>query len=315
MVSFIIPLFNVESLIRRCVESVRIQTIQDIEIILVDDGSTDASLSICNDLADKEPRIVVFHQENSGASVARNKGLDVARGDWIMFVDSDDWIEPNMLERMIAVANDHPEVQVVQTRVPQDMKNQKENRLFSGSDAVRCLLEGSWWGPCCKLVSRTAIGRDRFPQQTISEDFLFNYHLFSKIDNLYYIDECFYHRENRQGSLSKISLSERKFDELYNVKAVFDAVSKDYPQFLSLAEVHMAGTCMKLLSLTLSENQEKTYGSHLEVIFSFIRRHYMSLLRNRRIPFFERLLLAGCRNEKSARHTYRLYYHAKGISK
>ena len=97
--SIIIPVYNVEKYLPQCVDSVLSQTYKDFELILVDDGSTDTSPSICDSFAAKDARVQVLHQKNSGVSVARNNGVDVARGGYITFIDSDDWVEPDYLER------------------------------------------------------------------------------------------------------------------------------------------------------------------------------------------------------------------------
>ena len=96
MISVIVPVYNVERYIRQCVESILEQTYADLEIILVDDGSTDGSGSICDEYKLKDNRVVVIHKCNGGLSEARNAGLDIARGEYIGFVDSDDYIEPDM---------------------------------------------------------------------------------------------------------------------------------------------------------------------------------------------------------------------------
>lgn len=96
MVSVIVPVYNTEKYLRKCVESICNQTYQDLEIVLVDDGSQDGSSSICDELADKDNRIKVIHKANGGSTSARNAGLAVASGEYIGFVDSDDWIEPEM---------------------------------------------------------------------------------------------------------------------------------------------------------------------------------------------------------------------------
>lgn len=100
-VSIIVPVYNVEKYLRRCVDSILAQTFTDFECILIDDGSPDGSPAICDEYAKKDNRIKVIHQENSGVSAARNAGLDVARGEWIGFVDSDDWVENNFLETLM----------------------------------------------------------------------------------------------------------------------------------------------------------------------------------------------------------------------
>ena len=184
--SVIVPVYNSSEYITRCIDSVIGQKYADIEVVIIDDGSQDNSLAICKDIASKDSRVKVFSQPNCGASSARNSGLDISTGEYVMFVDSDDWIEPDMIDGMMNVFRDNPEVQIVQTRVPADMKNQVGNQFLCCNEAIRCLLEGSWWGPCCKLIRRDLIGDTRFPEKTISEDYLFNYLLFNKANYIQY---------------------------------------------------------------------------------------------------------------------------------
>lgn len=308
-VSIIIPFYNSEEYIDRCVESCLAQLYDDIEIILVNDGSIDNSLQICESYSDHRIRIV--NQDNSGASLARNVGLDSATGDYVLFVDSDDWIDPEMVYTMVKVAQHYPEAQVIQTTVPRDMRHQKREGSYTAQEAIKCLLEGSWWGPVCKLIKRDALGEIRFPKETISEDYLFNYKLFSNINRLYYFNSCFYHRTVRQGSLSKIELTKRKFDEYYNVKTVSELVETDYPQFLSLADSHLAGTCLKLLLSIFNTNSEHQYSDELDNIIGCIRTKYGSFMRNPHIPKRERILLSTCFSKPTARLTERLYNSIK----
>ena len=100
-VSIIIPIYNVEKYLKCCLDSILVQTFQDWEAIFVDDGSKDSSGIICDEYAAKDARVRVIHKENGGLSSARNAGLAIASGDWIMHLDGDDWIEPDMLERLI----------------------------------------------------------------------------------------------------------------------------------------------------------------------------------------------------------------------
>ena len=97
-ISIIVPIYKVESLLSKCVDSLLSQTFGDLEIILVDDGSPDNCGKICDEYAQKDPRIFVIHKENGGLSSARNAGLDVCKGEYIMFVDSDDYVEPVFCE-------------------------------------------------------------------------------------------------------------------------------------------------------------------------------------------------------------------------
>lgn len=106
-VSIIVPVYNVkEEFLHRCMESLLAQTMSNIEIIIIDDGSTDNSRNICDEYASRDNRIVLLHQNNSGVSVARNKGIQMAKGKWITFVDADDWIEPSMCKNMVESAEE-----------------------------------------------------------------------------------------------------------------------------------------------------------------------------------------------------------------
>ena len=107
LISIIIPVYKVEPYLRKCLDSVVQQTYRNLEIILVDDGSPDSCGAICDEYATKDERITVIHQENKGLSAARNAGLDIATGDYIQFVDSDDWIEPDALATVLSIAEDH----------------------------------------------------------------------------------------------------------------------------------------------------------------------------------------------------------------
>ena len=100
LISIIIPVYNVEKYLRKCLDSIINQTYKKLEIILIDDGSTDNSGKICEEYAKKDDRIIVIHKENAGVSSARNRGIELANGKYIGFIDSDDWIEENMYETL-----------------------------------------------------------------------------------------------------------------------------------------------------------------------------------------------------------------------
>lgn len=107
LVSVIVPVYNVQAYLRQCLDSVVHQTLREIEIILVDDGSTDGSGQICDEYKSQHPQVTVIHQKNQGLAAARQAGLDVAQGEYIGFVDSDDWLELNMYEKMYSTARDN----------------------------------------------------------------------------------------------------------------------------------------------------------------------------------------------------------------
>lgn len=311
LVSIIVPVYNSGEFLKRCLESCLRQDFSDLELIVVDDGSSDNSYEIASDFAGRDSRLHLYHQDNSGASAARNRGLDVAAGDYVMFVDSDDWIEPEMLSEMFRIIDRQRDIQVVQTAVPGDFRKQGREGVYTGKEAVRALLEGSWWGPVCKLVRRDAVDVLRFPSRTISEDYLFNYRLFSQIDSLYYSDKTYYHRTIRPSSLSRSKLTGRKFDEFYNVRQVCDLVADEYPEYLPLADSHLAGTCLKLLFLVFKDRAEDSFPGELIDIISCVHSRYLSFIKNPHIPVAERFLLSLCFSRQSAKLAERAYHFFK----
>lgn len=119
-VSVIVPVYNVEAYIRKCLDSIVNQTLADIQIILVNDGSKDSSGDICKEYASKYPNVEYYYQENAGSAAARNRGLNYAKGEYIGFVDSDDWIESAMYEKLYSTAKENQDTDIVMCRVFED---------------------------------------------------------------------------------------------------------------------------------------------------------------------------------------------------
>lgn len=143
LISVIIPVYNAEKYLKKCIESVQMQTYEDIEIILVDDGSKDRSLQICNGFAEKDSRIRVIPKENGGAASARNKGLDVCKGEYIYFVDCDDYITVNALEVMMKHLHEKNVDMVVGGY---SIVNENGEKLMHNSEAIKwreCLVSGN----------------------------------------------------------------------------------------------------------------------------------------------------------------------------
>ena len=164
-ISVIIPVYNCEKYLTQCIESVLNQTFQDFELILVDDGSHDSSPDICDNFRQKDERIQVIHKPNGGVSSARNEGIKVARGEYITFVDSDDYIEEEMMEYLYGQAQEHLADIVVSGLLMEYWDNGtiKETKVYriqnSKKYSAKELLE-EWGqtfpmicmcGPCCKL--------------------------------------------------------------------------------------------------------------------------------------------------------------------
>ena len=207
LISVIVPVFNVAPYLRKCLDSILNQTYENLEIIIIDDGSTDGSGSVCDEYK-KDERVKVFHTENRGLSAVRNKGLDEANGDWIGFVDSDDWIEPDMYEVLQKKAEetgaDVVECGVFIKYPDRTERHKRRNVVLNGSEAIRALLneelsENAW----NKLWRKDCFDNTRFPTGRIFEDIATTYKIYSNINSFCSLTDEKYHYEQRRDSLSR----------------------------------------------------------------------------------------------------------------
>lgn len=226
LISIIVPVYNMEQYLERCMNSIWQQTYTNLEIILVDDGSTDQSPQMCDDYARKDSRIKVVHKQNGGLSDARNAGLAIASGAYIGYVDSDDWIEPDMYERMYEACVEH-DAQVAVCRYAQVYKDhvvQGGNgkvTAFVRDELLHIYIGGhddyviynSVWS---KLFAREVVEDVQFPKGRNSEDIMYTTKAFCKADRGVYIDTCLYdYVLDRDGSIMNVKRGERMFqDEL-----------------------------------------------------------------------------------------------------
>ena len=236
LISVIIPVYNVEAYLDRCVQSVLHQTLRELEIILVDDGSPDGCPALCDAYAKQDERVRVIHKRNGGLASARNAGLREAAGEYIFFLDSDDWLELDGLERLYAAAQEY-DVDFVRFRltrsywpglgdhVPAMLEPVREMRaglysreqiaeeVFPRLIATNQLTMGPIVGACASLY-RTAFLREHglmFDEQVkFSEDMIFSAKVVLHAKNFYYIDDaCVYHYFYNPASISKSFRAER----------------------------------------------------------------------------------------------------------
>lgn len=182
MLSVIIPVYNAENYLKKCIESIRVQTYENIEIILIDDGSIDKSPQICDNYATIDKRIRVVHKKNGGVSSARNKGLEIANGEFIMFVDSDDWIKPDLCESLL---NQADQVDFIVGGYTMIGKSGNQENLFIeeifnypeqlGEKFDLLYSKNFFNAPFSKVYKRNIIANQRFDTSVaLGEDFLFN---------------------------------------------------------------------------------------------------------------------------------------------
>jgi len=236
-ISVIVPVYNAEKYLSQCLDSIIHQTYCNLEILLIDDGSTDGSLEICRNYKKKDHRIKVIHKENEGPSKTRNIGIAHSTGDYIIFIDSDDYIEKNMLEEMYKAISEK-EVDVVRCNIKKYM-NSKEyvnenmyelsNRKFAGAQIEKILyhfLTHKQNLGCYSvlLLMKKEVVLSFNTNYHFMEDYEYYARLLLNIDSIYFLDQSFYHyRYNGQG-LSKNK--ERALKNIYDMVGVIGSVEK-----------------------------------------------------------------------------------------
>lgn len=199
LVSVIIPVYNVEDYLKECIDSVLQQTYSKIEIILLDDGSLDNSLQICKQYADLDQRICVYHQENLGVSVTRNRGIDLARGNYILFVDADDIIDADMIEKML-LYNQKNYITITNLGKINDSKLEDfEVNRISKEYGFWDLFERQLINSPCNKLYETVWVKDgiRFEEGlSLGEDLLFNLNYLKRVEGFVFLDKPFYHYRN-----------------------------------------------------------------------------------------------------------------------
>lgn len=253
LISVIVPVYNVEDYLDRCVESIINQTYQNLEIILVDDGSTDSSGKKCDEWKEKDNRIIVIHKENGGQASARNSGLKISKGMLIGFVDSDDYIDLTMYESMYLIMQKKDSDIVECDMLRFDKKdevcsvkgsgnllvmNQEEAVLdFITEKHLQCTVPNM-------LIMAEIAKKVLFDEGKTHEDILWPYRVYLLANRIVYIDSALYFYFQRPDSTMNKSYSAKRFDGLDALEARADLVKNDYPQFYSAATKTYLGSCM-----------------------------------------------------------------------
>ncbi len=224
-ISIIVPVYKTEDYIDRCIKSIIKQSHRNIELILVDDGTPDKAGIICDDYAEKDNRIKVIHQENAGQSVARNNALKIATGDYYCFIDSDDYVAPDLLEKLLLLLSDNDaDISVVNyksfsgDKAVSDNEGDSHTTVFNNTDMIKNIhtvkdeLYVVMWG---KLFKRDLFDGIQFPAGRICEDLHVLYRLYDKASKAVYSDEKLYYYYRGNVSSSTFSINQRFYDDVF----------------------------------------------------------------------------------------------------
>lgn len=240
LISVIVPVYNTEKYVGKCIESILNQSYQNFELIIVDDGSKDKSLSVCIEYSE-DPRIKIISQKNQGVSMARNTGLDNANGDYVVFVDSDDEILPDMLSQMIKVSKKYNADLIMCGVITHNglcgrkkihyetNKVFKDNALLEEYLINRKNITPTIWA---KMFRAKLFENVRFPVGLIYEDAYIMPLLFSSISRAVYVPECLYIQKVSGDSITRSAFSHKKLDSITCEEHLIEFVENNYPEYL-----------------------------------------------------------------------------------
>ena len=247
-VSIIVPVYNVENYLNRCVDSLLKQTYKNLEIILVDDGSSDNSVNVCEEYLRRDDRIVLYKKENGGQSSARNYGLDKMTGQFVMFVDSDDWIHEKTIEIMlIHLLKEKADIVCCGIMLTDGEKtynsmfqNKKKIRILNNEDTMITFLknDGTSSNVVARIYKKEIFEGERFEEGRPFEAAAISYRLLAKVSKTIFIDEAYYFYFQRPGSTMGRRDIKIRLDELKAADERYKYIKKHYKK--EIAEIAFA---------------------------------------------------------------------------
>ena len=290
LISVIIPVYNTEAYVEKCIRSVIGQTYKELEILIVDDGSTDSSGEICDRLATEDDRIRVFHQKNGGQASARNYALSVSRGEYIGYVDSDDWIAEDMYEVMLNTITQNDcdicvcgRYAVEGDSIRPSFGSEVDSlTVMDRLEAVRRFLtyksvDSSAWD---KLWKRSVLEDVEFPIGYICEDIPFVYNALTKANRVVHCAQSFYYCLHRQGSTSRSKFSERGMGLYLYPLGVRNMCRESFPELSSEADFYYL---KNLLVIALRISAVKGRVEQRKHINAEVRKNISNILRSGRL--------------------------------
>lgn len=312
LVSIIVPVYNVKPYLNRCVDSLLKQSYPEIELLLVDDGSTDGSGALCEEYAARDARVRVLHKPNGGLSDARNAGLDAARGTYLSFVDGDDWVSPYYIENLYHAlcqadadfsASCFEEVfegKPVQSRPEAALENFE---ALSQTECLKRILyqDGMEVTTPTKLYKRELFEGVRYPVGKLYEDIPVAYEIVKRSRKAAHIANRDYYYFQRADSIQNRAFDPRKLDSVRHCHALLENVDRDFPQLSRAAECRYLSNVCNILFQIRDEDHEKIQ----KALWQEVKQHRKNVLLDPEARKKARLaaLLSYC-GQKQMRRVY-----------
>lgn len=299
-ISIIVPVFKVESYIHKCIKSILVQTFTDLELILVDDGSPDNCGKICDKYANNDSRVKVIHKENGGLSSARNAGLDIARGDYIGFVDSDDWIESGMYKLLYEMCiTNNCEIANCSSIIHYENKTVKNGghqlTIHSRNQAMKAMLEGELYDEVVwtKLIKRSLLENIRFPIGVIYEDTAFTYQVIHKSNKVSSIGVPMYHYLKRENSTMDLAIKNIKIDAVLIYDEMYKFMDLYYRDLAELVTLKLVNSAMSVLNLITFSEKPQCYKKEYFMVTAIMNKYFHETLKLKELPKTVKVLLTA----------------------
>lgn len=308
-ISIIVPVYKAERYLNRCLTSICNQIFSDLEIILIDDGSPDHSGEMCDQWEKRDSRIRVIHQKNAGAGAARNAGLAIARGDYIGFVDSDNWIAPLMYQQMYeSIRNTNSEMAIVKWKMVKKnftkkfQENQKEKYKIYAKKREDILdlffrvhgeEDTSIFDVGTKLISRKIMKGFRFIEGTISEDIRASFFFISHSDRIALIDEKFYYYYCNPEGVTRTKVTRKDFEYTDAYRSILSIVKKDFPMYEDVARfsyIRSYYTILSKMKLYGYDKEDELVREKYKEYKIIVRKNFRVLIQSN-MPISRKILL------------------------
>ena len=246
MVTILVPVYNVAPYLRQCVESLTGQTYTDLQIVLINDGSTDDSWTVLQELAHEDKRIETYSQPNCGVATTRNRLLDKVRGDFVLFVDSDDWIEPDTIESLMR-EQEKEDYDIVSFQLGSPQPNDEH---LSQDEVVKRFLEHiTFRGSLCDKLVKAKLYEGLKIDQTVSygEDAMMVWQVLQRVKRVSVLGKAFYHYRENEDSLSRQRFNGKKFSAYTAWDMICRDVDESWPQYSDIAHARSACEMTQIL--------------------------------------------------------------------
>ncbi|MCQ2485566.1 MAG: glycosyltransferase [Clostridia bacterium] len=289
LISVIVPVYNVEKYLKCCIESILNQSYKNIEVILVDDGSTDSSPQICDYYKEKDDRVIVIHKENGGLSSARNAGVRIAKGEYINYVDSDDFVSIELYESVIKLILVHKADMAcfnsVKCRSEDDVDDYSDDtgevKIFTSEEAILNLINSPYRrrkefnvSACFSIYKRDCVENISFPEGLLYEDGYYFPQAVLNAEKLIHIDKTFYFYRYNPASVMSSGVTEQSLKSIDDWEFIHNKVKEKFPQHAHYAAKRWITRLLNMYDYLISTSELDKSGDCKNHIIKRINENY-----------------------------------------